>query len=154
MHVSRIQCSYIAVSIELRASPGLPFTHYALQLPQEPSPETLYSAYKKLYEAAAAAVRSYISSNKDSGLELHPSEGGSSPISYNLAMTTSAMAIVPRRNEGAPIKNKQGAEVGSVALNGTLLAGTLMVKLEDEWNALRDGEQQLDSILTAIGIPR
>ena len=68
-------------------------------------------------------------------------------------MTTSAMAIVPRRNEGAPIKNSQGAEVGSVALNGTLLAGTLMVKLEDEWNALRDDELQLDSVLTAIGIP-
>jgi ATP adenylyltransferase len=107
-----------------------------------------------LYEAAASAVRSYISSNKNSGLELHPSEGGSSPISYNLAMTTSAMAIVPRRNEGAPIKNDQGVEVGSVALNGTLLAGTLMVKLEAEWNALRDDEVQLDDILTAIGIPR
>lgn len=147
-------CSYIATALELRANPGLPFTHYALQLPQEPSPEILYSAYTKLYEAAAAAVRSYISSNKNSGLELHPSEGGSSPISYNLAMTTSAMAIVPRRNEGAPIKNDEGVEVGSVALNGTLLAGTLMVKLEDEWNALRDDEMQLDDILTAVGIPR
>lgn len=69
-------------------------------------------------------------------------------------MTTSGMAIVPRRNEGATIRNSQGVEVGSVALNGTLLAGTLMVKLEDEWNALRDDELQLDEILTAIGIPK
>jgi ATP adenylyltransferase len=69
-------------------------------------------------------------------------------------MTTSAMAIVPRRNEGASIKNDRGIEVGSVALNGTLLAGTLMVKLEDEWNALRSDESQLDNILTTIGIPR
>ncbi|KAH0079117.1 HIT-like protein, partial [Aureobasidium melanogenum] len=135
-------------------SPDLPFTHYATQLPQDPSPDTLYSIYNRLYEAAAAAVRSYISSNQNSGLELHPSEGGSSPISYNLAMTTSTMAIVPRRNEGASIKNGQGVEVGSVALNGTLLAGTLMVKLEDEWNTLREDELQLDGILTAIGIPR
>ncbi|THZ08313.1 putative bis-tetraphosphatase [Aureobasidium pullulans] len=110
----------------LRTNPGLPFTHYALELPQEPSPETLYSSYNKLYEAAAAAVRSYISSNQNPDLELHPSEGGSSPISYNLAMTTSAMAIVPRRKEGAAIKDSKGNEVGSVALNGTLLAGTLM----------------------------
>ncbi|KAG9531867.1 HIT-like protein, partial [Aureobasidium melanogenum] len=139
---------------ELRISPDLPFTHYTTQLPQDPSPDTLYSIYNRLYEAAAAAVRSYISSNQNSGLELHPSEGGSSPISYNLAMTTSAMAIVPRRNEGASIKNRQGVEVGSVALNGTLLAGTLMVKLEDEWNTLREDELQLDEILTAIGIPR
>jgi ATP adenylyltransferase len=29
-----------------------------------------------------------------------------------------------------------------------------MVKLEDEWNALRDDEVQLDDILTAIGIPK
>ncbi|KEQ62268.1 HIT-like protein [Aureobasidium melanogenum CBS 110374] len=139
---------------ELRTSPDLPFAHYATQLPQDPSPDTLYSTYNKLYEAAAAAVRSYISSNQNSGLELQPSEGGSSPISYNLAMTTSTMAIVPRRREGAAIKNSQGVEVGSVALNGTLLAGTLMVKLEDEWNTLRNDGLQLDEILTAIGIPR
>lgn len=69
-------------------------------------------------------------------------------------MTTSTMAIVPRRREGAAIKNSQGVEVGSVALNGTLLAGTLMVKLEDEWNTLRNDGLQLDEILTAIGIPR
>ncbi|KAG9950051.1 HIT-like protein, partial [Aureobasidium melanogenum] len=138
---------------ELRTSPDLPFTHYATQLPQDPSPDTLYSTYNKLYEAAAAAVRSYISSNQNSGLELHPFEGGSSPISYNLAMTTSTMAIVPRRREGAAIKNSQGVEVGSVALNGTLLAGTLMVKLEDEWDTLRNDGLQLDEILTAIGIP-
>ncbi|TIA35734.1 putative bis-tetraphosphatase [Aureobasidium pullulans] len=138
----------------LRTNPGLPFTHYALELPQEPSPEILYSSYNKLYEAAAAAVRSYISSNQNPDLELHPSEGGSSPISYNLAMTTSAMAIVPRRKEGAAIKDSKGNEVGSVALNGTLLAGTLMVKLEDEWNALRNDQLQLDGILTAIGVPR
>jgi ATP adenylyltransferase len=150
----RTSCSYIAISLDLRTNPGLPFTHFALKLSEQPSPETLYSAYNKLYEAAAAAVRSYISSSKGSGLELHPIEGGSSPISYNLAMTTSAMAIVPRRNEGAPIKNGQGVEVGNVALNGTLLAGTLMVKLEDEWNALRNDESQLDNILTTIGIPR
>lgn len=144
----------IPCHVELRTSPDLPFTHYATQLPQDPSPDALYSIYNRLYEAAAAAVRSYISSNQNSGLELHPSEGGSSPISYNLAMTTSAMAIVPRRNEGASIKNRQGVEVGSVALNGTLLAGTLMVKLEDEWDTLREDELQLDEILTAIGIPR
>jgi ATP adenylyltransferase len=154
MRYSRTECSYFAVSPELRTNPGLPFTHYALKLSEQPSPETLYSVYNKLYEAAAAAVRSYISNNKKSGLELHPTEEGSSPISYNLAMTTSAMAIVPRRNEGATIKNDQGVEVGSVALNGTLLAGTLMVKLEDEWDALRNDEVQLDDILTTIGIPR
>jgi ATP adenylyltransferase len=151
---SRTNYSYFAISSELKTNPGLPFTHFALKLSEQPSPETLYSAYNKLYEAAAAAIRSYISSNKNSGLELHPTEGGSSPISYNLAMTTSAMAIVPRRNEGASIKNDRGIEVGSVALNGTLLAGTLMVKLEDEWNALRSDESQLDNILTTIGIPR
>jgi ATP adenylyltransferase len=142
------------LSSELRINPGLPFTHYAMRLPQEPSPHTLYSIYNSLHSAAASAVRSFISSNPDSTLELHTSDESASSISYNLAMTTSTMAIVPRRKEGATIKDKQGNHVGSVPLNGTLLAGTLMVKLEDEWIALKDDQLQLDHILTEIGIPR
>lgn len=146
--------AHAVIPPDLRNDPGLPFTHYALQLPQDPSSESIYSAYNKLYSAASAAVRSYISSTDDADLVLHPSEGGSSPISYNLAMTTSSMAIIPRRKEGAAIHDKQGKRVGTVEPNGTVLAGTLMVKLEGEWDALRNDEFQLDDILKAIGIPR
>jgi ATP adenylyltransferase len=51
------------------------------------------------------------------------------------------------------IKNSDGEEIGSVALNGTVLGGTLLVKSEAEWNALRNDESKLKGILSAIGFP-
>lgn len=139
------------VSPELRSLKDVPFTHFALPLPPNPSMERLQSTYNKLYEAAATSVQSYIKSQGD--LTLHSTEGGSSAISYNLALSTSGMAICPRRKEAATLKDDKGNEVGSVALNGTILAGTLMVKLEEEWDLLRTDASQLDKVLETIGIP-
>ena len=74
-------------------------------------------------------------------------------------MTESAMMICPRRNESASISlSKKGvddevAEAGVIALNGTILAGTLMVKAEAEWNELRRDPEALGSVLAAIGYP-
>jgi len=130
----------------------MPFTHYALPFPQSPTAEQLHSTYRKLYDAAAAAVRSYIDA-KHGDLELHPTEGGSSPISYNLAMTTAGMAIFPRRRDGAVPKDEAGNDVGYVAINGTILAGTLMVKLQEEWDLFRRDSSQLEHVLEKIGIP-
>ena len=47
-------------------------------------------------------------------------------------------------------------QIGPVALNGTLLAGTVMVKTEEEWNALRgdEGETRLNKILVDVGVPK
>lgn len=136
----------------VRSLPTLPFAHFALPLQAELGAGHLYTTYKKLYDLAAAAVRQHLEQHPDD-FQLHASEGGSSPISYNLAMTTSGMAICPRRNESAAIRDGNGNEVGVVALNGTMLAGTLMVKREEEWNVLREDVSQLDRILCAVGIP-
>lgn len=68
-------------------------------------------------------------------------------------MTTSSMVLCPRRNEGAVLKRDDGSEAGSVQLNGTILGGTLMVKLQDEWDVLRGDSTVLDALLGAIGIP-
>jgi len=130
----------------------LPFVHFALPYESDPTTDVLHSMYQSLYEAASKAVRKYIDS-KSGDLELHPAEGGSSPISYNLAMTTTGMAIVPRRREGTTITDRNGHEVGFVALNGTILAGTMMVKQIDEWSTLQTGSGMLDNVLEAIGIP-
>lgn len=69
-------------------------------------------------------------------------------------MTVEGMAILPRIAEGSSLLQDDGAEIGFVALNGTALGGTLMVKQEAEWNLLRQKPEKLDSILRAIGIPK
>lgn len=150
-HISSLWIHLTHIIKGLRSLKGVPFTHFALPLPSNPSTEELHFTYKKLYDAAATSVRSYIKRHGD--LKLHPTEGGASAISYNLALTTSGMVICPRRSEAATLRDSTGNEIGSVALNGTILAGTLMVKLEDEWNLLRDDVSQLDQVLETIGIP-
>jgi ATP adenylyltransferase len=68
-------------------------------------------------------------------------------------MTTTAMAILPRRCEGSTLVRSDGSDIGFVALNGTALAGTLMVKYQEEWDVLRAQPEKLDQILGAIGLP-
>jgi len=149
--------------VELRAEKGIPFQHFVASLPQQPSAEKLEEVYGVLYQAAKQAVNEYTSTKEGKDLELHPVESGDLPISYNLAMTTSAMGIVPRRNEAYVLRNDTEDSAGTVALNGTLLAGTLMVKGAAEWEWLKEGEAhqtapsqgtELDKVLQAIGIPR
>jgi len=132
---------------------GLPFTHFVRRFTSEPTGSELLSTYQELYRAATRAVNTYIATNPGS-LALHSTDGGSSPISYNLAMTTAGMAILPRRSEGTMLRRDDGSEIGFVALNGTTLAGTMMVKHQEEWDVLRKQPQMLDTILEAIGIPR
>ena len=112
----------------------------------------LYGIYTGLYKKAETAAFSYIQHHPES-LELHPTGDGSNPISYNLAMTTSFMAIVPRRREGESLRRHDGSEIGFIALNGTVLAGTLMVKGEEEWEMLKQCKSSLDEILEAVGLP-
>ncbi|KAF2202900.1 Ap4A phosphorylase-like protein II [Delitschia confertaspora ATCC 74209] len=133
---------------------GVPFTHFALVLPSEPTAEDLMRTYQFLYNGAKRAVEKHIRTNPASGFKLYGSEDGSVPISYNLAMTTTTMAICPRRSEGYMLRREDGSEIGFVALNGTTLGGTLMVKNEEEWDVLRTQPKKLDTLLQAIGIPK
>ncbi|KAH9992379.1 ATP adenylyltransferase-domain-containing protein [Xylariaceae sp. FL0662B] len=68
-------------------------------------------------------------------------------------MTESCMALCPRVAEGALIKNKLDQDIGPVSLNGTVLAGTALVKNEAEWDALRGEPDMLLSVLRKIGLP-
>lgn len=133
--------------------PDIPFTHFARQFNAVPSGSMLLSIYNELYDAARQAVDRYIARDPEK-FALHPTERGDLPISYNLAMTTAGMAIMPRRAEGAMLRHEDGSEIGFVALNGTTLGGTMMVKRQEEWDALRERPEMLDGILGAIGIPR
>ena len=51
------------------------------------------------------------------------------------------------------LQRDDGSDIGFVALNGTMLAGTLMVKYQEEWDVLRVEPEKLDTLLEAIGIP-
>ena len=131
----------------------LPFAHFALPLSESPSADELHSTYLSLYRAALAT------SPSSSGISQNPPTTGPAAISYNLAMTESTMMICPRSNESAQIavdtdgSGEEVAEAGIVALNGTILAGTLMVKAEAEWNELRRNPESLARVLAAIGFP-
>jgi len=131
---------------------AVPFAHFAFHFPPEPTGPQLHKIYTDLYQLAKTAVDDFISSNPNS-FTLHATDEGASPISYNLAMTTTGMAICPRRSEGSMLRRDEGSDIGFVALNGTVLGGTLMVKYQEEWDVLRSQPEKLDSILESIGIP-
>ncbi|EFR02027.1 hypothetical protein MGYG_05029 [Nannizzia gypsea CBS 118893] len=144
---------------ELLQRPKLPFVTYTAPLSHNSTPEELHRAYLSLYAMAVTAAAQHseallqgISDSGSLGTE------GEAVISYNLAMTTSRMMICPRRSEHAwiPLETevKEGlVDEGLVKLNGTILAGTLMVKAEAEWNTLRQQPSMLEKVLSTVGIP-
>lgn len=136
----------------LKSNPNLPFMHLGVRLPTRPSPDELLSTYTMLYDAAAREVHEYV--EKHTGdLALHDTTDGSNAISYNLALTNEVMIICPRRKEGLMLKKADGSDLDFVALNGTLLGGTLMVKNEECFELLKQDSSRLAEVLQAIGLP-
>ena len=155
-------------------SPPLPFATFAERLDGDLSPRALRSVYLRLYRRACAAAGCAVAPRKDVGSgavaegretgeeeleeeegedEDEGDEGVEAKISYNLAMTRETMVICPRVAEGDVVRDQGGQEVGRLALNGTVLAGTALVKNEAEWDALRrDGGAQLWKLLGSIGV--
>lgn len=134
---------------------SLPFKHFALSLPVSPSPETLYQSYLSLYRAAVEASAAVVGgwTSEETAAKLAQTSGPAA-IDYNLAMTESAMMICPRRSETALLQEPAEEGAGKVSLNGTILAGTLMVKQETEWDDLRNKPDKINSLLAAVGIPK
>lgn len=134
----------------VQSNHSLPFCNYTMRIPPNPGAGLLQHIYHQLYDSAKQSVKSW---NGGHSLE-HTAVDNTSraaSISYNLAMTTNAMALCPRRKESAMIQTT--SDVGSVAINGTILGGTLMVKDKTEWEALQQGQVMIDDILAEIGIP-
>ncbi|RAL68750.1 hypothetical protein DID88_007445 [Monilinia fructigena] len=125
-------------------APELPFTYFAASLPVDIQPSDLHAIYIDLHQQACQLMKATSSKNLK----------GNSSISYNLGFTDKSMVLCPRVSEGLSIQDNDGNTIGSVALNGTLLAGTLLVKSETEWDAVRKDEKILVDILKAIGVPR
>ncbi|PMD20322.1 HIT-like protein [Hyaloscypha hepaticicola] len=143
-----VKWDVLADSLIKNPRPALPFTYFSSPLPEDPSPETLHQIYNSLLEQACSLTKRTI---KDDG-ENTGSEK-TSPISYNLALTDRAMVLCPRMSEGLQINSGNGDLIGPISLNGTILGGTLLVKTEQEWDALIKNEEKLKDILQAIGVP-
>ncbi|EGO58316.1 hypothetical protein NEUTE1DRAFT_82743 [Neurospora tetrasperma FGSC 2508] len=127
----------------------LPFKTFAERLTPEMSREEVHQIYLGLYRRAREA-------EEEKADEIQT--GGEATISYNLAMTRDVMVIVPRLAEGSAIteKNPETGEevvVGKLALNGTVLAGTALVKSQREWDALRKNPEKVGELLRVIGVP-
>ncbi|EXJ57055.1 hypothetical protein A1O7_07399 [Cladophialophora yegresii CBS 114405] len=135
-------------NMPLFQDPCLPILHFSTPLEEGVSKAELHRKYLSLMRAAMSAMqRPDQHGNEELAVEMN----GQTLLSYNLAMTTDRMAICPRSQEATAIP---GAGPGSsVAINGTILAGTLMVKDETEWDILRQDHALLDELLTAIGYP-
>ncbi|KAI1310874.1 HIT-like domain-containing protein [Xylaria venustula] len=121
----------------------LPFTVFTSPISVGTSAEDRHLAYLSLYKRAVRAVLSNTTA----------ADEGEAQISYNFAMTSTCMALCPRTAEGRSIKNDIGNEIGNIALNGTLLAGTALVKNQVEWDALRMNQTMLPDVLGGIGVP-
>lgn len=140
-----------------------PFRTFARAISPEMTAEQLHATYMTLYRQAVEAMRDHSSlprrdevdeeARGEDGAE--GAEGEPAQISYNMAMTRTAMVICPRRAEGATIVSSSGDLVGMLSLNGTVLAGTALVKSEAEWDAIRndDDGRALADLLGKIGLP-
>lgn len=126
-----------------------PFATFTEKIHLDMEASDLYAAYIRLYKRASRAVALH-----EKSPNTEPAAAtGEAAMSYNMAMTSSTLALCPRLAEGAQIVTPDGHILGNISLNGTVLAGTALVKSELEWGALqKDGTGFVD-VLKNIGIP-
>lgn len=127
-----------------------PFATFSEEIEPGITGAELHEMYLRLYGRACRAVARH--SGGSSGIDEVPATG-EARISYNMAMTRRTLVVSPRLAEGADIAAADGRVLGSLALNGTVLAGTALVKSELEWEALRSDEGGLVKVLRGIGLP-
>jgi ATP adenylyltransferase len=136
----------------LRHLPNLSFQHFAMQIPRSnagsPSVDALHEMYLSLYRAALLASTPTPPSTTTTE---QTRTSGPAAISYNFAMTRDIMMICPRQKETATLPGL-GADA-DVSLNGTILAGTLMVKTEEQWDCLRGDGEVVNDLLAEVGFP-
>ncbi|PVH88922.1 Ap4A phosphorylase-like protein II [Cadophora sp. DSE1049] len=128
--------------------PALPFSYFSAHVPENASAEELHRIYADLYSRACQVVK-----RADAASSSTTASSQESAISYNLGFTDRAIILCPRASEGLKIGGSSDNMIGPIALNGTVLGGTLLVKSEEEWDVLRNDESKLTDILQAIGIP-
>lgn len=134
--------------LPLLHNPRLPFVHCAVKLHAGSESRAIHDSYILLLRAALASITDGHNLNTLDAVSIH--QDGKTTFSYNLAMTTGIMAILPRRQEAAVMDDSSD---GYVFVNGTILAGTMMVRAEDDWDRLRQDPELVLPILNSITFP-
>ena len=131
----------------VKACSAFPFTHFACRLPPNPEPKSLYEAYLSLYSAAIEAIPSF---NSDHFSVTNGAQDQSEvSISYNLGMLTDVMALCPRKSESGELNGGHG----EVWFNGTVIAGTCMLKDEAVWKKIKEEPEMMEGVFDGIGYP-
>lgn len=124
--------------------PNVPFRTFSERIHVDMNAKDLFEVYLRLYRKACEV----------SGVQEYMEDNGDAKISYNLAMTEDSLVLCPRVADGKMVVDENGHEVGKLSLNGTMLAGTALVKSEAEWLALKDDPAALTTILSGVGLPK
>lgn len=126
--------------------------YFKALIPPNPTPAQLHRLYMSLHSQACCSVESYLSDHPEDDLKIIDGPIESSTISYNLGLTDESIVLIPRRAEGSMISTgDEKPSIGPITLNGTVLAGTVLVKSEIEWNTLKSDASQLLRLLKVIG---
>ncbi|EGR48514.1 uncharacterized protein TRIREDRAFT_107206 [Trichoderma reesei QM6a] len=132
-----------------------PFVAFSEPISIDTSSENLHAAYLRLYRKACQAVAQHTHAGSTAPTDDEVPSTGEAKISYNMAMTKDRLVICPRLSDGCEIRDAEtSSPIGFLALNGTVLAGTALVKSEAEWEALKKSPDQLLDVLKSIGVPR
>ena len=142
--------SWDVLASRLSTNPA-PFTTFSEPISYQMSPRELHDVYIRLYKKAVGSVASHDGSASPQDAP----EAGETVISYNLAVTRDTLTVCPRLAEGGTLVDREtGQAVGMLSLNGTMLAGTALVKTEAEWDALRHESHSLVNVLRGVGVPQ
>lgn len=129
-------------------NPVLPFVHFATSLEANMNSHTIHDKYLLLMKAALASISEGVDNPDLDAISLGTDKR--TTLSYNLSITTDRMAILPRKAEAATIPSTSD---GHIFVNGTILAGTIMVRSEDDWDRLRDEPELMQQIFQEITYP-
>lgn len=136
----------------------IPFIYFTAPLKGFETASQLHKTYLALLEVAKQAVSLYLSPDPDAediDADKDLPETEEVPFSYNMAFMDRLMVTLPRISSGSAIENDNEKGKGYVELNGTVLAGTLLVKEKEVYDKFEgdEGTRLLEEVLGGIGIP-
>ncbi len=136
---------------------GVPFAYVSQELKGDEHINDLHRKYRALLSQAQELVERLTNPDPDAEnvTERELPETEDVPFSYNAAFTDKLMVVFPRLASGDGFET-DGVK-GFVEANGTVLAGTLLLKereLYDKYVKEEEGGKLLKKLLETISIPR